>query len=49
MFYIVMFVIDLYIAFLALQLVFNQGGFAGFMLALIALLVGGLSVKQLGK
>ena len=49
MFYIVMVLIDLYIAFLALQLVFNQGGFAGFLLALIALVVGGLSVKQLGR
>ena len=49
MFYALMFVIDLYIAFLALQLVFNQGGFVGFLLALIALLVGGLSVKQLGR
>ena len=49
MFYVVMFVIDLYIAFLALQLVFNQGGAAGFLLALIALVVGGLSVKQLGR
>jgi hypothetical protein len=49
MFYVVMFVIDLYIAFLALQLVFNQGGAAGVLLALIALAIGGLSVKQLSK
>jgi hypothetical protein len=49
MLYVVIALIDVYIAFLALQLVFNQGGFAGFLLALIALLVGGLSVKQLGK
>ena len=49
MFYILMILIALYLVFLALQMYASLGWVSALLLALVALLAGGLAVKQLVK